>query len=122
MGCRYSWWETLLRIAPSAVPLELCLPPLPFLSISGEPLTGVPLRLAVGRDRYVLGDSLARETLEFGFEVTWRRQRCASQDGEPVHVGSELTFTPTADDVDCLLAAGLRAADGRRFDAQALDA
>ena len=100
------WLFAALGLDPSNVPLEQCLKPLPLMSIGGELLTGRPLRLLITRDRFRIGDGLARSLAASVREVTWSRHKAISDDGVVIKSGPpDQSYTPTADDVGSMLSA-----------------
>jgi len=114
-----SWFDWILGRPCAPLPLELCCAPLPPISISGEALSGSTLRVHVARDRFAVGDGLARHIASTVRQVTWRRQRCAAHAGEILKVGAPSEgYTLNADDVGYMLTASWKAADGRLFTAQ----
>ena len=108
-----SFLASLFGLGPSFVELEPCLQPLPLLSIAGAMHHGSSLRLLVARDRFRVGDGLARGLAAAVREVTWRRQRCASEAGLVVKRGAaDAAYQPCADDVGCMLSVRWASADG----------
>lgn len=103
---RRHWLAAMLGLDPASVALEPCLKPLPLLSIGGELLTGKQLRLVTGRDRFRVGDGLARAVAQNVRDLRWRRHRGHADEGTPLMSGSrDETYTPSADDVGCVVTA-----------------
>lgn len=107
------WLANLLGLDLPSVPLEPCLKPLPLLSISGELLTGRPLRCVIARDRFRVGDGFASSLASSIREVRWLRHRAFTDDGEIVHRGpAEEPYVLSADDVGCAMSVQWQAGPG----------
>ncbi|KAL1495996.1 hypothetical protein AB1Y20_014633 [Prymnesium parvum] len=107
------WLAHALGLAPVAVPLEPCLKPLPLLSVAGDLLTGRPLRCVVTRDRFRVGDGLARSLASSVREVRWMRHRGWTDEGLLLQKGpADEPYTPSADDVGCVISVTWHAASG----------
>ena len=102
----------------TTVPLEPCLLPLPPVCIQGDLLTGSTLRAAPTPDLFHVGDGLAISRAAAIETLTWRRHRCAADEGVVIKVcrldgrgsgggraGSSrgLSYTTSVEDAGCYL-------------------